>query len=88
MENFVASFFKNLQNFEVTEEKYETIRDQQFSILLNSLYQEPYSRLNKFLQCALVSGDPNIMSYIQILDELTFEKFCQPKSKWLKNASF
>lgn len=64
MENFVAEFFKNLQNFECNEAKYETIKDQQFSIFLNSLYQEPYARMNKFLQSGLVSGDPNVMHYI------------------------
>ena len=88
VENFVSSFFKNLQNFEITQEKYETIRDQQFSLFLNSLYTEPYSRLNKFLQCTLVSGDPNVMSYIQMLDELSYEKFVELKKKWLQHASF
>lgn len=44
--------------------------------------------MSKFLQCGLVSGDPNVMSYIQILDELSFEKFMDLKKKWLQNVSF
>jgi len=60
IENYVAEFFKHLQKFETSEQYFENIKDQQFQIFLNSLYQEPYSRLTKFLNCALVGGDPNI----------------------------
>lgn len=77
-----------MQTFECEEQLFETIKDQQFSIFLNSLYQEPYSRMSKFLQTTLVSGDPDVMSYIQILDELSFEKFQEMKKKWLQNVSF
>lgn len=38
VENFVSEFFKNLQKFECEETLFETIKDQQFSIFLNSLY--------------------------------------------------
>lgn len=44
--------------------------------------------MSKFLQTTLVSGDPDVMSYIQILDELSFEKFQEMKKKWLQNVSF
>jgi len=36
----------------------------------------------------MVSGDPDVMSYIQILDELSFDKFQEMKKEWLKNVSF
>ena len=56
--------------------------------MLNSLYQEPYSRLTKFQTCILIGGDPDVYNQIQILDDLTFDNFLSLKAQWLQNINF
>lgn len=36
---------------------------------------EPYARVGKYLNSGLVGGNPDAYSQLEILDELTFEKF-------------
>ena len=42
----------------------------------------------KFFNCIMVGGESDPYNQIQILDELTFDKFTGLKEKWLKNISF
>ena len=36
----------------------------------------------------MINGDPSVMSYIMILEELSFEKFSELNKSWLQNINF
>ena len=88
IENFVQAFFSSLQSFQPDETFFENKKDEQLSLIINSLYAEPYARVGKFLNCALVGGDADAYRQLEILDEMSFDNFVQMKSKWLKSISF
>lgn len=56
--------------------------------MLNSLYIEPYSRCTKLMNCLLVGGEHDTYKQLEILSELTFEKFEAMRKEWLKTLSF
>lgn len=36
----------------------------------------------------MISGDPSVMNYIMILEELNHDKFLEIQKNWLKNVNF
>ena len=64
------------------------MKDEQLKNYTNTLYGEPYSRLDGLLVGALTGENPDTLKQMQILNDLTFEKFEGLRKQWLKNAAF
>ena len=54
-------------------------------MILNSLYSEPYQRVQKFLSASLGGGESDAFKQLEVLDSLDFAKFMQLKKNWFKN---
>jgi secreted Zn-dependent insulinase-like peptidase len=54
----------------------------------NTIYGEPYSRLDALLVGALTGDNPDSMKQMKILNDMTYEKFEDLRKQWLQNAAF
>lgn len=75
IENYVTEYFSKLQSFEADEQIYNSLKEQQRQIFVNTQYSEPYSRLTGFLNSALDGENPDLQGQIKILDNMNYEKF-------------
>ena len=78
IEAYIEDTFKEFQNFQVDEAFFKELCERKMRSYKNSMTQEPYKRL-MMVQSEVLYGSLTTLESMEILKEITFEKFLKFK---------